>query len=267
MRRFAIVLMVSLWVSAGFGVSAQAISQGYETDDTLLVPGMVVSLVADDKGGKSKVERAVQTDGPNRVIGIASDTDESLVTAASSSSQAFVENEGEVRAFASNINGDIKKGDLLTLSPLRGILMRADAKTDLIIAIAAEDFIDSQADSYIVKGDGDGKALIDRIKVNLDYKGTAVQQSGVDSTLKKLGTTIAGKDVGIIRPLVALVIFLLIMIVEGSILYGAISSSITSVGRNPLARQIIFKELLRVMLIVLAVLFVGLASIYAVLLA
>lgn len=266
LRAVAGLLLAILCVPiASFGVSAAAIGTGYETDDKFLVPGMAVALSAESIGNNTKVERA-SLDSNSKAVGIATTVEDSLVTVGSSRSQIFVETEGEVEAFVADLNGEVKKGDLITLSPLRGILMRATVNDGSIVAIAAEDFNPQEAESYDIKAANQKATLVQKLKVNLDYKATAANPNSLDSSLEKLGSSIAGKDVGIIRPIIALIIFILIIITEGSILYAAISSTITSVGRNPLARGLIFKELARVMIVVGLVLVVGLASIYGVLL-
>ena len=255
-------VLISICMST---TSVHAITRGYSTDDMALKPGSVVSLSSDNPSDDSKVERASR-ETARRVIGVATTVSDSLVTIASGSQGVFVETDGEVVAFASNLNGDIKQGDLLSVSPLRGVLMK-HVPGEVAVAIALEDFSREDAEAYSVDNGDDGttETLVDKIRINLDQKAAANQIAESDSSLAKLGRAVVGKDVGEIRVIIALIIFFIVLIAEGGIIYGAVSSAITSLGRNPLARNIIKQELVRVLFVAIVVLSVGLGAIYAVL--
>ena len=240
-----------------------AIARGYSTTDTGLQTGMVVSLSAD--GSNDKVERATQEAG-SRALGVVTTVEGSLVAVSSGSGKVLVESEGQVEAYVSDISGLVQKGDLLILSPLRGILMKAPENAPgKIIGVAAETV--STTTSYNFTDNGvDKETKIAKIKIDLSYLGAS--NSGpaeADSALARLGRAIVGKDVGEIRVLIALIVFLIVLIAESGILYGAISSAITALGRNPLARKIIRAELIRVVIVAVVVLLVGLGSVYAIL--
>lgn len=248
-----------------FSVSTlAAITRGYNTDDDDLRPGMVASLSADSTPQNPKVERASR-DEEGRVIGVITTPDDSLVTIGTAEQGIYVEVDGEVDAYVVDLDGDVQQGDLLALSPLRGILTKA-AATSRIIAIAVEDFNAEEAELYPVEDGGRTKDVrVQQIKVNLDPKAIASLSGETESPLARLGRAIIGKDVGEIRVLIAMIIFFIVLVAEGTIIYGAISSAISSMGRNPLAGNIIRQELIRVLVIALAVLGLGLAAVYAVL--
>lgn len=260
--RFAILLTTSLgmlFVQA----SALAIARGYDTDDTGLQTGMVVALSTGDT--ENKVERATN-ENRDRIVGIVTTFNDSLVTVTSGESEVLVETEGDVDAYVTDTNGEVKKGDLLKLSDYKGILGRASQGDGHIIGIAASDFITSNPETYSVKDGSSNKDIkIAKIKVNLNRQGANGGVVITDSALAKLGKSIVGKDVGEIRVILAVIIFFIVLIAEGGILYGAISSSITALGRNPLAGKIIRKELIRVVVIALIVLTVGLGATYGIL--
>jgi hypothetical protein len=85
------------------------------------------------------------------------------------------------------------------------------------------------------------------------------------SLLERLGQTIVHRQVNQLQAFVALAILVLLIVVDGSIAYAAINSSILSIGRNPLAKRTVFRGLLQASGLVLMVLLVGLAAIYMVL--
>ncbi len=242
-----------------------AITRGYGTDDTRLKPGMVVALSQSSTPEDPKVE-AASVDQIERVIGVATTIDESLVTISSGEQASYVESDGEVGAFVVNLNGEIRYGDLLTLSPIKGILAKASSSQP-IVAIALEDFASDKSETYIIQdGAGTKNVLIQRLRVNLDRKAYANLDSLKEkSMLTDIGRALIGKDVGEIQMIIALIIFFIVLVAEGTILYGAISSAISSLGRNPLAKNIIRRELIRVLFIAMAVLALGVAAIYAVL--
>jgi hypothetical protein len=261
-----LILATASFLMATQPVRSKAITRGYATADTQLLPGMAASLSESGENGQSRVERATP-ENRDKIVGIATTVSDSLVTIASGTSQAYVESEGTVGAYASDINGAPKRGDLLTISPLKGILMKADQDSSIILAVAEEDFAAEKAETYTLTGSGPKSALLQKLKVNLDRKGSSGVRNvaDVESSLSKLGKMLTGREIGMFRVIIALVIFLLVMIVEGALLYGTISSSITSLGRNPMAHSMIRRELLRVLWMVGLVLAVGLGAIYGIL--
>ncbi len=246
-----------------FYVSVLAIARGYTSSDSGLQTGMVVALSLDGSNGSS-VERATQ-ESSNRVVGIVTPGDNSLVTVSSLTAKVLVESEGQTDAYVNDINGPVNKGDLLVLSPLKGILMRANDTTGTVIGIAADTATQTSTYSY-QDGSQTKDTQIAKIKINLNQQGGGASASQPnDSALAKIGRAIASKEVSEIRVLVALILFVLVLIAEGAIIYGAITSAITALGRNPLGRKIINRELIKVIIIALLVLLVGLAAVYGVL--
>lgn len=263
--RLAPVLVVAAVLSVVYCAAVLAVARGYATDDTSLQSGMVVALSPDGTAEQPKVERATIESG-DKAIGVTVNVDESLLTTGSSSQQVYVQTDGEAEAFVSDINGAPQKGDLLAVSPLRGILIKTGTNTGTVVGTALEDFDDGGATTQNVDKEGTNLSVkIDKIRINLDRKTSGQNGQETDSSLERLGRSIVGKEVGEIRVVVALIIFFIVLVAEGGIIYGAVSSAITSLGRNPLARKIIIREMVRVVLIAVVVLLFGLASIYAIL--
>jgi hypothetical protein len=259
-------LAVLLFVVISVMQPAMAIAQSYATDDSELQPGMVVALSDASTGDTPKVERAA-LDKESKVIGVSTTPDDQLVTVTSGNNQVYVKNTGEAEVFVTDLNGDIKKGDLLAPSPLLGILMRADESTAPIVGISLEDFDTSKAETKTINENNKNKDVkIGKIRINLDHMAASNQQaSATDSSLERLGRAVVGRDVGEIQVIAALVIFLVVLVAEGGIIYGAVSSAIAALGRNPMARVIIRREMVRVVLIAFVVLLIGVGAIYAIL--
>lgn len=257
----ALLLLV---VIAVVPTAAGAITRGYTTDDEGLKVGMVASLAVGSTE-TNKIERASNVSS-KQVVGIVTTIDSSLVTVGSGSSKVYVESEGEVEAYVSDINGNIAKGDLLVASPLKGILMKADDNSASLVGIAAAD-MPSESEIYNYQEEGQTRsAKITRLKINLNRQGAdSTGPKRVDSSIGRLGRAIVGKDVGEIRVIIGMIVFVVVLVAEGGIIYGAISSAITALGRNPLARDIIRGEFIKVIMIAIVVLGLGLGAIYGIL--
>lgn len=244
---------------------AFALARGYTTDDVDLKTGMVVALSQSGTAEQPKVERAT-IDNQDKTIGVTVSVDENLLTTGAVGQEVYVQTDGETEVFVSDINGIPKRGDLLAVSPLKGILVKSDTNTGVIVGTALEDFDATLASTQNVDKSGVSVDVkVDKIRTNLDIKGVNNGAAQTDSSLERLGRSIVGREVGEIRVVVALIIFLVVLVAEGGIIYGAISSAITSLGRNPMARKIIVREMVRVVIIAVSVLGFGLAAIYAIL--
>lgn len=261
-----ILMVVVAFVLLLLPAYTAATARGYRTSDPELVPGMVVALSESGSAEEPRVERAA-LDKEQKVIGVSTTPDDELVTIGSSQDTVYVQTTGEATVYVVDLNGDIKNGDLLAPSPLLGVLMKADASTAPVVGIALEDFSQIATETKTVEANvGTREAKVGKMRINLDHKAASNQQaSATDSSLERLGRAVVGKDVGEIQVVAALVIFLAVLVAEGAIIFGAISSSITAMGRNPMAKQIIRHEMIRVLTIAVTVLIIGVGAIYLIL--
>jgi hypothetical protein len=259
---------VVLLVAVQTGYSASAIAKGYATNDSGLKPGMVTALSGTGSADAPEVKRAAQGED-DKIIGVATTPQDELVSISSGQqSQVFVQVSGEVDVYVTDMNGSIKKGDLLTTSPILGVLMKASNTPALVVGVALADFDASTAETKTINDkSGDREVKAAKIKANIDHKASSNQEAArTDSSLQRLGTAISGSDdVTELQVAAALVIFLVVLVAEGAIIYGAVSSTISALGRNPLARKIILKEAIRVLFITFGVLVIGLGAIYMIL--
>ncbi len=244
-----------------------SISKGYKTKDAGLVTGMAASLSSESTDQERLVEGAT-TANADRFVGIITTVDDSLVTFSGGSTDVLVSTEGEVSGFVSDLNGEIKTGDFVSLSPLRGILMKSDDnRENRVVAVALQDSADIPTDTKeISTSQGSQTYKIGKLKLEISQSIVVnATESEQKSGLVLAGESITGKSVGQAQVLAALVIFAVVLIVEGSIIYGAIHSSVTALGRNPLAKKAVFRQLLQVSWIALVVLVAGFGAIYVIL--
>jgi len=197
----------------------------------------------------------------NNIIGIATDASQPLVVISNGQQQIYVQSSGNTKGFVSDINGSIKKGDVLTISPLNGVLMKADSSSTVIFGTALEDQSaqTGQPYSYHVKSITK-QTIVTKISLNLDRK--ANSSNPKPAALVSLGKAITGHEIGATRTLIGLIIFILVFIAEVTIIYGAASGTVTAVGRNPLATNLIRKEFIRVLFVSGFVLIFGVVVIY-----
>lgn len=250
---------------APVSTGAQSIAQGYGTQDSLLRDGMAVQLAIQDNADNQIVERG-SSEHPERIIGIATTPKNNFAIIGSSKFQVYVQSSGQVVAYVSNIGGEIKKGDLLTISPLKGVLMKVTNSATAEMATALEDTASKTGEDLSINAGSTStnKAKVTKILINLD-RHTFQSNQNTTNTLSRVSRALVGKDVGELRVLVSLLVFAILLVVEGGIIYGAISSSLTSLGRNPLAGKAIKRELFRVLAIALVVLLIGLGVVYTIL--
>lgn len=257
-----IVLAIVVAVCSAFFVLSsrtEALSSGYQSSDKGLSIGMVASI-APDSDGKSVV-RATQGTS-NKVVGIVVNSEDALVSVSSGNDSVLVESDGVVKAYVSDIGGDIKKGDHLVMSPIKGILMRTDRSksNQPVIGLASELANYNKSEQYELSGDKEYKIGITQVKISLTDP--SLSQGSGNSSLSSLGHSMTGRDVSAIRVALGLVLFIVLLVVEGALLYGAISSSIIAVGRNPLSHKAVRIELMKVIITALLVFVVGLGAIY-----
>lgn len=259
------VALVLLVVFAQAGL-VFAVANGYNTEDLELKTGMVVAINAESPVDNPKVERA-STDNAVRTVGVVTSEDISTVSISAGDKNVLVETDGEIDAYVSDINGEVRQGDLLEVSPLKGILMKADYVDGIIIGIALEDANLPENESYVRDLNGYDKktTIITKLRISLDQKAISTVTQEVDSSLERLGESIVGKQVSEIRVVIAILLFIMVLIAEGGIIYGAVSSAITSLGRNPLAKDVIRSEMLRVIIVAVSVLLIGLIAVYVIL--
>ncbi len=250
-------------------ISAQAISQAYDTDGTIQ-KGMIVML--DNKNSK-KIKPLTNSNDPamHGVVVAANDTIMSI-GGDGTTSQVYVANNGKYEVLVSNQNGPIKKGDIITISSLDGIGMKVDTNQSVVLgkALSGFDGKNNVSSKMSVKTNSGsrtvaiGKVLVD-IGIAHNPIKVSVEGPPVPAFFKRAGEAITGKTVSTVRLYIAAVVLLLTMFVSGGLLYGGVRSSLVAIGRNPLAKKSVNRGLLQVILFGVIIFVIGLFSIYLIL--
>lgn len=246
--------------------AAQTVTQGYQTDQ-VLQKGMIVRLKPDD--GK-KIQALSQNDSSDMlgVVVAAGDAPVSL-SAIGADQQAFVAHYGRYEVLVSNQNGPIKAGDMIAISSLEGVGMKAGTEQELVIGKALKTFdgtTNSQGRAELDTSQGKRTISLGRIEVEIAIARNPIHQRdtqpGVPRALSRLAATVTDQPVTAFRIYASVMVLLLSIIVAGSVLYAGVRTGMIAVGRNPLAKSSIVRNLIQVTLMSLIVFLIGLIAVY-----
>lgn len=261
-----------LAVFSGGSILAQAVTHAYKTDSTLQ-RGMIVRLAEKDN---TKVE-AVKSEDITKMEGVVVAANDSPVTLSSqdqTTQQVFVATTGRYFVLVSNQNGAIKKDDYITISSLAGVGMKADGKQSRIIGKALSGFDGkSNVSGQTTVKNSDKKDIpiaLGLLAVDINVGRNPIEQTAESivpglEVLQKAAGTIADKPVAPAQIYLGLVALIVTAIVAGSILYAGVRTSMVAIGRNPLAKSSVMRNLLQVVVTSIIILIIGVTAVYLIL--
>jgi hypothetical protein len=246
---------------------AQAVttlSQGYTTSDPVAI-GSFVSLV---QGTTDKV-KASDTSNIDSLLGIVITANNALLSVNNGTeSQIQVATSGVAPILVSDVNGDIKKGDYITASPLKGVGMKATTSTKSM-GIAQDDLTAKNSTKTQVDEKGVGKKEVKLgqipLLISVAYYYKQPDKTLIPIAVQNVANAFAGKKVNATPILVSLGIFVITIILVSAIVYTMVRSSIISVGRNPLSQSAIYRQVINMSALVIGILGVAVVSIYLIL--
>jgi F0F1-type ATP synthase membrane subunit c/vacuolar-type H+-ATPase subunit K len=251
-------------VASGSAV-AQNVTQGYASDQQLQ-NGMIVRL---KKGNAKKVE-ALKADAPQEMLGVVvASTGAPLSISDPTTSQTYVATFGKYMVLVSDQNGNIKTGDYITISAVDGVGMKADGSQQLILGKALNSFSTKDGDSTLSVTDTAGNkrtVALKRIGVDISvsrnpiYSGDIV--AGVPNVLSKAAQLVTKKPVTALRIYACLAVLALSLIVAGMIIYSGVKTGMTAVGRNPLAKTSIVRNMIAISLMAIVIVLIGVIAVY-----
>ena len=264
-RIFAVgMLSVLILISSHYPLLAQAVTQGYGSEQTLQ-RGMLVQLKASDA---TKVE-AVKQAKSDKMYGVVVDSNDAPVTLSADGKKVFVATAGHFDVLVSTQNGEIKTGDYIAVSAIDGIGMKGGDKEPEVIGRALAGFDGKTAvisSTEVVDSDGGKHSVtIGRVPVDItvsrnpNLKGT---EANLPEMLRKASEAIAGKPVNAVRVYIALFVFLSTTILAGILMYGGVRSAIISIGRNPLGKKAIIRGMFQVVITGMIVFITGVFGVY-----
>lgn len=264
-RALHLSLLVSgvLFVLAGVqGANAQDVTQGYLSDGPLQ-NGLIVRLKPDDK---AKVEPLTQEKEAEMLGIVVSSTESPVSLSDPEQAQVFVATQGRYDVLVSSQNGEVKIGDSLAVSSIKGVAMKSDDLHRVLVGRALENFDgQSDAESRVKISDGRtvslGRIRVDvSIKRNPTFSGDTI--AGVPHALSRLAYSVTDKPVTAFRIYAGLAVMMACMVVAGALLYSGIHGGMSSVGRNPMAKNAIMRNMIGTTLMALIVVSIGLFAVY-----
>lgn len=241
-----------------------AVSQGYKAASTIAI-GTVVSA---DNGDSQSVVMA-NLDNQNNLLGVVVDPKDSLLNLSSTSSKVQVATGGVVQASVSSINGNIGVGDKITISPISGVGMKA-SEAGKIVGVAQANFnsisVGAQKKTVNDKSGQTHEVYFGQIPVVVGVSywtpENSTNTSGIVDAIANFASNIVGKKVSPLKAILGTTVLLIAMLISAIILYSSVSSSIRSIGRNPLSGSAIKRSLFQVILIVIIIMMFALGAVY-----
>jgi len=253
--------------SSSSGSSAlQAVVQSYTAQGTLQ-KGMVVKLLAND-ATKVEADSLSNVQKMTGVVVAPSDAPVTLTTNNQGNNVVYVATSGRYEVLVSDQNGPIATGDYITISSLVGVAMKADNKENEILGRAAGSFDGKhgvQTTTSVKNPKGKTVSVnITRLPVDIAIgpNPIALKVANVPGFLQRAALLIANKPVSAWRIYTGLAMVCGTILVAGALLYAGVRNGMVAIGRNPLARSSIMRNLFQVILTSVIILSIGLFTVY-----
>ena len=230
---------------APVSASSANVSYSYQSKNTIPA-GSLVSL---DPSSKNTIQ-AANTTNAARILGIVVNSSDSLLAVDSGKGSAQVAISGTAPGLVSDVNGSIKVGDKVAVSPFDGIGMKAGSGTYVIgLAQTAFDTHAKGVQTRTVKDStGASKQIaIGSININIAAGSVGGGEDQKINSLQKLARSLTGRIIPTGRIIVALLITGVTLIALIVLIYGSVYSTIISIGRNPLAKYAVYRSLTTVL--------------------
>jgi hypothetical protein len=246
---FTFIVLLSLSPASA---SSANLSRSYASD-TKIKDGSLVTL---DNKQTDFVAPADTTNG-ERLVGVAVSQKDSLLAVDPTDGAIQVATSGNANALVSTLNGDVKIGDQVGVSPFSGVGMKAEAGTR-VIGVAQTPFNKNTQGATAKQVTGkDGKTTtiyVGYVRVSIAIGSSdAADDSAHLTKLQRLVKSVTGREISSARIIVALVIATIAILSLIVLVYSAIYGSIISIGRNPLAKFAVFRTLGSVMAMVMLI--------------
>lgn len=241
---------------------AAAISQSFQTTDTNLTAGALMSL----RTGSNNTAELATTDNVQRLVGVVGN--DTLVELGSGSGTQVVTS-GVTSALVSDANGSINAGDKITASPIAGIGQKATTSAQ-VIGIAQGGLNTSSAQTKTVQAQDGSQVVVHIAKVPVQVNVTFYVPPGSEASflpafLQDFANAVSGKEVSPVRVVISALILLLAFVSIAVLLYSTVRSSIISIGRNPLSEKAVRKSIFQIGFTVMGILLLTLITIYLIL--
>lgn len=246
------------------GASSANISKSYHSSENI-TNGSLVSL------DPTEADYVIAADTLNgaKLLGVAVARDDSLLAVNPNDGTTQVATQGSASALVSDLNGPVKVGDSIGVSPFAGIGMKLTAGGRVLGLAQTE--LNSSTEGAVKKTvkDASGKETtiyVGLVRVTLGAGSSTANGATTDNNnlnpLQKLAKNVVGRTISTWRVLLSLIILLVAIVSLITLTYAAIFGSIISVGRNPLGAHNVFKTLWAVLAMAILVAAVSGAAVF-----
>ncbi|HEX4774078.1 MAG TPA: hypothetical protein VH234_01005 [Candidatus Saccharimonadales bacterium] len=231
--------------------AAVAISQGYHANQSIAAGTLVAS------GNQSNTIVVADASHQSSLLGVVVTSNSSSLATTSTFAQTQVVTSGTVQAYVTDLNGVIKTGDPITISPIKGVGMKA-TNAGTIVGMAAGN-TSHGAGSPVTVRSSDGSlhhATVQSIPISVSTEVYNPFLGGkVLGSVQNFVDTIANRPVSLARLVMSSLVLLFAALAVTIVLYTGIHNAFISIGRNPLAKYVINRALIKT--IVGAIVIVG----------
>lgn len=261
--------VLSLALLVNIPATGSSFSEGVTVTDGNYVNGALISLTSTEP---ASIELA-DVNTTNYLAGVVEPAGEGLIVSEVEGSNVYVATDGIVEAFVSDLNGEIKTGDFIGASWIKGVGMKALENTETdqkVLGVALQDQDLSDEYTYLVEDvetpNGTKEANVGKVSIKIFPRDTGPYfGSSTESGLEEFANNLTGKEVPLVRIIAALLLFSVAIVISGVFMTNGIKSSLNSLGRNPLASQSIFSTLTQISVVSVGLILVGATVAYVVL--
>jgi hypothetical protein len=220
-------------------------------------------------GSDSKKVEIADADSGERLIGIMVTPNESTIAVSATDNAVQIATTGKTIVLVSTVDGDIRAGDVLGLSSIKGVASKATPGAR-IVGIADAPFDDSSPGSTkreIVDSNGKTHTVtIGSVPITMSI-GSTMPMDKADQGEDVLGwvSTLLGEKVTGARFALAGVVAVIMVVATSVMIYGSVRNTIYGISRNPMAKASIFEALGEVIMMVVGIAILGTALIYVIL--
>ncbi len=238
------------------------ISEGYSSKDSLSVS----TLVSLRENSTDEVTAATNENVQNLLGVVVSANSSSISITSAVVNQIQVATSGTMDVLVSDINGEITRGDYITASPIAGIGMKATNNARIIGV--AQGTLQRPVVQSIKNADGTEREVnIGQVPVlvNVSSYFKQPERTIIPATIQNLANSFAGREVSPLPIILSAGIFIVSLIIVVIIVYSMIRNGIISVGRNPLSQSAVYRNVIQMSGLVLAILAAAFMAIYLIL--
>lgn len=258
-------LFSCLWFAHSSSVNAGIISEGFPSDGNY-PSGTLVSI-------RNTIPTTIELASvlnSDYLLGVVERTGDSLLSFSDGMDDVAVTTIGQAEAFVSDVNGDIKIGDFIGASWIKGVGMKANSEVQQkLLGIAIEDFSEAATNVVLARDietpSGKKDARIGKIAIRLFNKEVGPDVNDGRSSLENFASRVAGKDVAFVRVVASAGLFVVTVLISSVFLANAIKGSFISIGRNPLSSASVFNSLMHISGVSIGLLLIGAVIAYVVL--